>query len=328
MDPGLRQRRSGPTRRGGGRADRPAGPVRLAPGHARDRAQGTPPPRRAAALHDADGHRLTAFATNTRAGRPGTQLPDLELRHRRRARAEDRIRCAKDTGLTNLPLHDFAQPSPSESSRPMRRSWPNCCWPNATTATPAAKPAASPMRASPAPNGSPTWTPTPIPTSTRHPRSARHRQLGRAGQPLCLIGDSGTGKTHLLIALGTAAAEAGYRVRYVLGLAPSQRTRRSRRRTAADQGHRPLRPGRPALPRRARLPRAGPPRRGAAVPSPHRTRGTQRHRQQRAVQRLDQDLYRPAALHRHRRPTHFNGHILQTGTSSYRLARTQAGQPT
>nr|MBA2307865.1 transposase [Pseudonocardiales bacterium] len=29
--------------------------------------------------------------------------------HRRRARAEDRIRTAKDTGLTNLPLHDLAQ---------------------------------------------------------------------------------------------------------------------------------------------------------------------------------------------------------------------------
>ncbi len=54
-------------------------------------------------LTDADGHRLTAFATNTARG----QLPDLELRHRRRARAEDRIRIAKDTGLTNLPLHDF-----------------------------------------------------------------------------------------------------------------------------------------------------------------------------------------------------------------------------
>ncbi len=40
--------------------------------------------------------------------------------------------------------------------------------------------------------------------------------MGRKGQPLCLIGDSGTGKTHLLIGLGTAAAEAGYRVRYVL----------------------------------------------------------------------------------------------------------------
>lgn len=36
------------------------------------------------------------------------------------------------------------------------------------------------------------------------------------GRPLCLIGDSGTGKTHLLIGIGTAAAEAGYRVRYVL----------------------------------------------------------------------------------------------------------------
>jgi DNA replication protein DnaC len=36
-----------------------------------------------------------------------------------------------------------------------------------------------------------------------------------AGQPVCLIGDSGTGKTHLLIGLGTAAAENGYKVRYV-----------------------------------------------------------------------------------------------------------------
>ena len=36
------------------------------------------------------------------------------------------------------------------------------------------------------------------------------------GQSLCLIGDSGTGKSHLLIGLGTAAAQAGHRVRYVL----------------------------------------------------------------------------------------------------------------
>ena len=40
-----------------------------------------------------------------------------------------------------------------------------------------------------------------------------------AGQPLCLIGDSGTGKSHLLIGLGTAAAEHGYRVRYVTAAA-------------------------------------------------------------------------------------------------------------
>jgi hypothetical protein len=54
---------------------------------------------------DIDGHRFTCFVTNTKRG----QLPDLELRHRRRARCEDRIRCAKDTGLRNLPLHDFTQ---------------------------------------------------------------------------------------------------------------------------------------------------------------------------------------------------------------------------
>ena len=56
-------------------------------------------------ITDADGHRVTAFATNTSRG----QLAALELRHRRRARCEDRIRNSKDTGLMNLPLHDFAQ---------------------------------------------------------------------------------------------------------------------------------------------------------------------------------------------------------------------------
>jgi hypothetical protein len=34
-------------------------------------------------LTDIDGMRITAFATNTRAGGPGTQLPNLELRRRR-----------------------------------------------------------------------------------------------------------------------------------------------------------------------------------------------------------------------------------------------------
>lgn len=60
-------------------------------------------------ITDIDGHRITAFATNTRPSGPGTQLADLELRHRRRARCEDRIRTAKDTGLRAFPLHDFAQ---------------------------------------------------------------------------------------------------------------------------------------------------------------------------------------------------------------------------
>jgi DNA replication protein DnaC len=38
----------------------------------------------------------------------------------------------------------------------------------------------------------------------------------RKGSPLCLIGDSGTGKSHLLIGLGTAAAEKGFQVKYTL----------------------------------------------------------------------------------------------------------------
>jgi hypothetical protein len=54
---------------------------------------------------DIDGHRFTCFATDTNGG----QLAGLELRHRRRARCEDPIRCAKDTGLNNLPLHGYAQ---------------------------------------------------------------------------------------------------------------------------------------------------------------------------------------------------------------------------
>jgi len=35
------------------------------------------------------------------------------------------------------------------------------------------------------------------------------------GEPVVLLGDSGTGKNHLLIGLGVAACEAGRRVRYV-----------------------------------------------------------------------------------------------------------------
>jgi Transposase DDE domain group 1 len=56
-------------------------------------------------ITDIDGHRVTCFATSTRGG----QLAGLELRHRCRAGCEDRIRCAKDTGLRNLPLKGFAQ---------------------------------------------------------------------------------------------------------------------------------------------------------------------------------------------------------------------------
>jgi len=53
---------------------------------------------------DVDGYRLTAFATNT----PYGQLATLEVRHRLRARIEDRIRIGKDTGLAKMPLKSFA----------------------------------------------------------------------------------------------------------------------------------------------------------------------------------------------------------------------------
>jgi hypothetical protein len=53
---------------------------------------------------DADGHRVTGFLTNSSGDDPAA----LELRHRRHARVEDRIRAAKETGLANLPFHNAA----------------------------------------------------------------------------------------------------------------------------------------------------------------------------------------------------------------------------
>ncbi len=51
---------------------------------------------------DADGHRFQVLLTNQH-GDPVA----LEARHRARARCVDRIRAAKNTGLSNLPFRDF-----------------------------------------------------------------------------------------------------------------------------------------------------------------------------------------------------------------------------
>jgi hypothetical protein len=56
------------------------------------------------AFEEADGWRYTAFATDTAAG----QLAHLDARHRAHARVEDRIRCAKETGLNHFPSRSFA----------------------------------------------------------------------------------------------------------------------------------------------------------------------------------------------------------------------------
>jgi hypothetical protein len=62
---------------------------------------------------DIDGHRITAFLTDTPRGVIPGQAAGLELRHRQHARVEDRIRQAKASGLRNLPC----------------RAWEeNCAW--------------------------------------------------------------------------------------------------------------------------------------------------------------------------------------------------------
>jgi hypothetical protein len=55
------------------------------------------------AFEERDGWRYTALATDTPVG----QLAHLDARHRAHARVEDRIRCAKDTGLDHFPSRAF-----------------------------------------------------------------------------------------------------------------------------------------------------------------------------------------------------------------------------
>ena len=53
---------------------------------------------------DLDGHRITAFLTNS----PRWHGPFLDARHRARGRCENRIKTLKNTGLGKLPFFDFA----------------------------------------------------------------------------------------------------------------------------------------------------------------------------------------------------------------------------
>jgi hypothetical protein len=54
-------------------------------------------------VFDAHGYRHTAFITD----QGGEDIAALELRHRRRARVEDSIRIAKETGMRNMPFAAF-----------------------------------------------------------------------------------------------------------------------------------------------------------------------------------------------------------------------------
>ncbi len=105
--------------------------------------------------------------------------------------------------------------SPPGSTPPTWPTWPRSWPPRLDDRAERAAPAASPRPASPA---SSAW-----PTSTWRRPDHQPGQLATlatgayldAGEPVVLLGDSGTGKSHLLIGLGVAACEQGRRVRYV-----------------------------------------------------------------------------------------------------------------
>ena len=93
----------------------------------------------------------------------------------------------------------------------MPRSWP----PRPTTGPAAAAPAASAKPASPGLKRLADFNTDAIPGIAAQLAALATGAWIDAGQPLVLLGDSGTGKTHLLIGLGLAACEQGRRVRYV-----------------------------------------------------------------------------------------------------------------
>ncbi len=149
-----------------------------------------------------------------------------------------------------------------------------------------------------------------------------------AGAPLCLIGDSGTGKSHLLIGLGTAAAEAGHRVRYVLAsrlvneLAEADNDRQLTRVIA--------RYGRVDLLCLDELGYLALDRRGAELLFQVLT-----EREERASVAIATNEPFSAWTNTFNDPRlcsaivdrlTFDGHIIETGTSSYRLAHTRARQ--
>jgi DNA replication protein DnaC len=142
-----------------------------------------------------------------------------------------------------------------------------------------------------------------------------------AGEPVVLLGDSGTGKTHLLIGLGLAAFEQGRRVRYattaqlVNELAEAADNRRLSR-VVGRYGRLDL----------LLLDELGyvqlDPRGAELLPDHHRTRRTSvhRHRHQPPVQRMGNRVPRPRLVAAIVDRVIFNAHILETGTQSYRLA--------
>jgi DNA replication protein DnaC len=106
--------------------------------------------------------------------------------------------------------------SPCGNATPTWGSSPRSSPPRSTTAANGAESAGSTKRSSHGSNGSPTSNVEAVPTigAATLGKLAAGSYLD-AGEPVVLLGDSGTGKSHLLIGLGLAACEQGRRVRYV-----------------------------------------------------------------------------------------------------------------
>jgi hypothetical protein len=163
MDASGRRRRPAAGWRLGRRGHRVAGFDRLAAGHPSDLPQGTPHPGARPRFVDPDGNRYQVFATD----QPDRDLARLELRHRRHARVEDRIRAAKATGLANLPFDAWRRNAVRlelvQAAQDLTAGRRRCCWtaswrwPSQAAAHPAAahrRPAGCPRPpADPAPAG-------------------------------------------------------------------------------------------------------------------------------------------------------------------------------
>src|SRR5271156_4338797 len=93
-------------------------------------------------------------------------------------------------------------------SAPKRSASPRSPTGNATP-TCVTSPKSWPPRSTTAPNGA---APGIAPATLGHLAAGHYMD---AGEPIVLLGDSGTGKSHLLIGLGLAACEQGRRVRYI-----------------------------------------------------------------------------------------------------------------
>ena len=74
-----------------------------------------------------------------------------------------------------------------------------------------------------------------------------------ARENLCLVGPAGTGKSHLLVALGVAAVQAGHKVRYYTAADLAETLYRGLADNSVGRGHRHPAPQRPHPDRRGRV---------------------------------------------------------------------------